>query len=89
MVLYAFGMSKTGQKLKHFPKCPAPSCITSLAFNTSSSIMVYGNSYDWHKGRKGGFNQQLQNTVYVHAVRPDEVKNQKAGNSGFTVGRGW
>ena len=78
---------KNRSKIKAFPKCPAPSCITSLAFNTSSSMMVYGNSYDWHKG-KGGFNQQLQNTVYVHVVRPDEVKNQKTGNS-FTGGRGW
>ena len=79
---------KNRSKIKAFPKCPAPSCITSLAFNTSSSMMVYGNSYDWHKG-KGGFNQQLQNTVYVHVVRPDEIKNQKTGNSGFSGGRGW
>eukprot|EP00943_MAST-04B_sp_MAST-4B-sp1_P006250 g6250.t1 len=83
--------TKEKSKIKSLPKSPAPSCITSIAYNTSSSILVYANCYDWHKG-KGGFNQQLQNTAYVHVVKPDEIKSQGKNNNnsgGYTGGRGW
>jgi len=72
--------TKERTKIKSLPKCPAPSCITSIAYNTASSILVYANSYDWHQGRKG-FNQQMQNTVYVHCVQQDEIKSPQKNNN--------
>jgi mRNA export factor len=63
------------RKLKQLPKLPAPSCVSALCFNSSSTLLAYANSYDWHKGHQF-HNSSAQNSLFIHRIIPGEISSR-------------
>ncbi|KAG0306372.1 hypothetical protein BGZ98_002490 [Dissophora globulifera] len=71
---FAFWDKDSRQKLKSFPKAPAP--ISTSCFNLNGSIFAYAVSYDWNKGHSAAGTQN-QNKIMLHAVTDEEAKPRK------------
>lgn len=59
-------------RLKAFESKGGP--ITATTFNRTGAILAYAVSYDWSRGWQGA--GQGPNTVYLHAVKEEEVKKR-------------
>lgn len=60
------------QRLKTFNSAGAP--IAATCFNRNGTIFAYAVSYDWSKGYQHSSQSSNKNTIYLHAVKEDDVK---------------
>lgn len=71
---YAFWDKDKRQRLKPPAKFNGP--IASAAFNQRGDLYAYAVSYDWSKGSEH-YNRSMQNEIYLHYVKDDEIKPKK------------
>jgi len=62
------------QRLKTFPKMPTS--ISATAFNRTGNIFAYSVSYDWSKGYEHYNPNLMKNSIFLHPVSDDEIKNR-------------
>ena len=62
------------KNLKNFPS--VGQSITDCAFNSSSNLLAYAVSYDWHRGATGS-NPSSPNAVVLKTVRSNDIQPRR------------